>query len=71
MRDLHQSEHQRAMIAEANLAWQPAFNVMDCLEVFVDGGPDKGRHALPRMFLASVDRCAFDAAAVALLRITA
>lgn len=69
MRDLHGSEHQRTMIAEANLAWRPAFNVMDCLEAFVDGGPDKGRHAFPGVFLASGDRCALDGAAIALLRL--
>ncbi len=69
MRDLHDSPDQRAMIAEANLAWRPALNVMDCTEVFVDGGPERGRHALPGVFLASDDRCALDAAAIALLRL--
>ena len=69
MRDLHRSEHQRAMIAEANLAWRPALSVMDCLEAFVDGGPEAGRRAAPGVFLASEDRCALDAAAIALLRL--
>jgi uncharacterized protein (DUF362 family) len=69
MRDLHGSEHQRAMIAEANLAWRPALSVMDCLEAFVDGGPEAGRRAGPGVFLASEDRCALDAAAIALLRL--
>src|SRR2546427_9573398 len=69
MRDLHGSEHQRAMIAEANLAWRPGLNVMDCLEAFVDGGPEAGRRAAPGVFLASDDRCALDAAAIALLRL--
>jgi uncharacterized protein (DUF362 family) len=69
MRDLHGSRHHRAMIAEANLAWQPALGVMDCLEAFVDGGPEQGSRAAPGVFLASTDRCALDAAAIALLRL--
>ena len=69
MRELHGSQHQRAMIAEANLAWRPALNVMDCLEAFVDGGPEEGTRAVPGLFLASTDRCALDAAAIALLRL--
>lgn len=69
MRDLHGSRRQRAMIAEANLAWRPALSVMDCLEAFVDGGPEQGRRAAPGVFLASDDRCALDAAAIALLRL--
>ena len=68
MQDLHRSPHQRAMIAEANLAWRPALNVMDALEAFVDGGPEAGTRAAPGVFLASDDRCALDAAAIALLR---
>jgi uncharacterized protein (DUF362 family) len=68
MRDLHSSAHQRAMIAEANLAWRPALSVMDCLEAFVDGGPERGTRVAPGIFLASADRCALDAAAIALLR---
>lgn len=69
MSDLHASRHQRAMIAEANLAWRPGLNVMDCLEAFVDGGPESGARAAPGVFLASDDRCALDAAAIALLRL--
>lgn len=69
MRDLHSSTHQRAMIAEINLAWRPAISVMDCLEAFVDGGPEEGTRAAPGVFLASDDRCALDGAAIALLRL--
>ena len=69
MRDLHSSEHQRAMIAEANLAWTPAVSLMDCREAFVDGGPERGTRAAPGVFLASDDRCALAAAAIALLRL--
>jgi uncharacterized protein (DUF362 family) len=70
MQDLHSSPHQRTMIAEANLAWRPGLNVMDCLEAFVDGGPERGARAAPGVFLASDDRCALDAAAIALLRLS-
>lgn len=69
MSDLHASRHQRAMIAEANLAWRPGLNIMDCWEAFVDGGPERGARAAPGVFLASDDRCALDAAAIALLRL--
>src|SRR5262249_14394366 len=69
MQDLHRSPHQRAMIAEANLTWRPALNVMDALEAFIDGGPEAGTRAAPGVFLASDDRCALDAAAIALLRL--
>lgn len=69
MRDLHDSRAQRDMIAEANLAWRPAINVMDALEAFVDGGPEQGARAAPGVFLASEDRCALDATAIALLRL--
>lgn len=69
MRDLHSSPHQRAMIAEANLAWRPVLNVMDCLEAFSVGGPERGTRVAPGVFMASDDRCALDAAAIALLRL--
>ncbi len=49
------------MIAEANLAWPPDANVMDCLEAFVDGGPEQGQRAAPGVFVASADRCALEA----------
>ena len=68
MQDLHRSPHQRAMIAEANLTWRPALSVMDALAAFVDGGPEAGTRVAPGVFLASDDRCALDAAAIALLR---
>src|SRR3989442_2359864 len=55
MRDLHRSEHQRAMNAQANLPWRPALSVMDWLEAFVDGGARAGRRAAPGVFLASGD----------------
>ncbi len=69
MSDLHDSPAQRSMIAEANLAWRPVVNVMDCLEAFIDGGPERGTRVAPGVFLASDDRCALDACAIALLRL--
>jgi uncharacterized protein (DUF362 family) len=68
MRELHSSPHQRRMIAEANLAYRPALVVMDAVECFVDGGPDKGKVARPDVILASADRIAIDAVGVAILR---
>jgi uncharacterized protein (DUF362 family) len=69
MQDLHASPYQRQMIAEANRGWAPAMNLMDCLEAFTAGGPEKGTRAAPGLFLASEDMCALDAAAIALLRL--
>ena len=68
MRELHGSEHQRRMIAEVNAAYRPLLVVMDALEGFGDGGPDRGRKIAPGLMLASTDRVALDAVGVALLR---
>lgn len=68
MRELHSSPHQRRMIAETNLAYRPVLVVMDAVECFVDGGPDKGKLARPNVILASTDRVALDAVGVAILR---
>jgi uncharacterized protein (DUF362 family) len=68
MRELHGSDHQRDMIAEANLAYRPSIVVMDAVDCFVDGGPAKGEVAHPGFILASTDRVALDAVGVAILR---
>jgi uncharacterized protein (DUF362 family) len=68
MDELHDSSYQRQMIAEANLAYRPALVVMDAVECFVDGGPDKGKVAQPDVILAATDRVAIDAVGVAILR---
>lgn len=68
MRELHGSEHQRRMIAEVNAAYRPLVVVMDAIEGFADGGPDRGRRITPGLVLASADRVALDAVGVALLR---
>ncbi len=68
MRELHSSRYQRHMIAELNLAYEPAIVVLDAVECFTHGGPDKGTVAQPNVVLASTDRVALDAVGVAILR---
>ncbi len=68
MRELHNSPHQRRMIAEINLAYQPDLIVLDGVEAFVDGGPARGTLVSPQVVLAGSDRVAIDAVGVALLR---
>ncbi len=68
MRELHQSQHQRRMIAELNLAYKPALVVMDAVDCFTDRGPEAGPMAHPNVILASTDRVALDAVGVAILR---
>jgi uncharacterized protein (DUF362 family) len=69
MSELHGSSHQRAMIAEINQLYRPALVVMDGLEAFTDGGPERGRHVAPRLIVAGSDRVALDAVGVAILRL--
>ena len=68
MSELHSSPHQRHMIAEINVAYQPALIVVDGVEAFVDGGPDRGKRVAARVILAGTDRVAIDAVGVAILR---
>jgi uncharacterized protein (DUF362 family) len=68
MTELHGSANQRTMIAEINSAYQPALIVLDGVDAFVDGGPDKGKQVSPQVILAGTDRIAIDAVGVALLR---
>ena len=68
MSELHGSPHQRHMIAELNTAYAPALIVMDAIEAFVDGGPDRGTKVKPEIVLAGTDRVAMDAIGVAILR---
>lgn len=68
MQELHNSAHQRRMIAEINAAYAPALVVLDGVEAFVSGGPDKGERVSPEVVLAGTDRIAIDAVGVALLR---
>jgi len=43
MEELHNSPHQRRMIAEINATYQPDLVVLDGIEAFVDGGPAQGK----------------------------
>lgn len=68
MQELHNSSHQRRMIAEINAAYTPALIVLDGVEAFISGGPDRGELVSPEVILAGTDRIALDAVGVALLR---
>ncbi|MCK8600987.1 DUF362 domain-containing protein [Desulfoferrobacter suflitae] len=68
MTQLHQSPHQRKMIAEINEPFSPQLVVMDAIDAFVDGGPMTGKRAKADAFLAATDRVALDAVGVALLK---
>ena len=69
MGELHNSAHQRRMIAEINAAYQPDLVVLDGVSAFTDGGPARGRQANTQVVLASTDRVALDAVGVAILRL--
>jgi len=69
MRELHASPLQRVLIAELNTLYTPALVLLDGIEAFVDGGPESGTLARPRVVLAGTDRVAIDAVGVALLRL--
>jgi uncharacterized protein (DUF362 family) len=68
MYELHSSPHQRRMIAEINVAYQPDLIVVDGVEAFVRGGPDQGKLVDAQVVLAGTDRVAIDAVGVAILR---
>lgn len=69
MDELHSSPNMRKMIAELNTLYTPAFVIMDGIEAFVSGGPDKGTAVRPEVIIAGKDRIAIDAVGVAILRI--
>jgi uncharacterized protein (DUF362 family) len=68
MTELHNSPHQRAMIADLNASYSPGLILLDGVEAFRDGGPDKGTKVDAHVMLAGVDRIAVDAVGVAILR---
>ncbi len=68
MGELHGSPHQRSMIAEINVAYQPDLVVLDGVEAFVEGGPASGKRVDSHVILAGTDRVALDAVGVAILR---
>jgi uncharacterized protein (DUF362 family) len=69
MSELHSSPYQRQMIAEINTAYSPDLVVLDGVEAFVDGGPDRGTKVEAGVMLAGTDRVAMDAVGVAILRL--
>lgn len=68
MKEMHGSPHMRKMIAEINLAYKPDFVLMDGVEVYVEGGPDKGTRVKADVMLISRDRVAIDAVGIAILK---
>lgn len=68
MSELHSSQHQRLMIAEANKAYNPALVLLDGVEAFINGGPEAGDVAKPGVILAGTDRVAVDVVAIGILR---
>ena len=69
MAELHSSPHQRRMIAEVNKFCPCDVTIMDATAGFSTGGPERGSLIGPGVMLASADRIALDAAAIALLRL--
>ena len=68
MHELHSSPHQRRMIAEINAAYRPDLILLDGVEAFVEGGPDRGQQVEAQVILAGADPVAVDAVGVAVLR---
>lgn len=68
MSELHGSPNQRTMIAEINTAYKPDLIVLDGVDAFTTGGPDKGTEVNAGVILAGTDRVAMDAVGVAILR---
>lgn len=69
MNELHGSRHQRAMIAEINTAYKPGLIVLDGVEAFTTGGPDRGKKVQADVIFAAADPVAIDAVGVAMLRL--
>lgn len=68
MRELHASPNQRLMIAEVNKVYRPAVVLIDGVDAFVAGGPERGRRVKAGVILAGIDRLAVDAVGIAILR---
>jgi uncharacterized protein (DUF362 family) len=68
MWELHDSPHQRLIIAEVNKFYKTDLIIMDAIKAFVKGGPESGELIEPNLILASKDRIAIDAVGVAILK---
>jgi len=69
MKELHSSSQMRRMIAEINLCYSPALILMDGVDVFTDGGPDRGTRKRAGVMVAGTDRVAVDAVGLAILKV--
>ncbi|MGD2250478.1 MAG: DUF362 domain-containing protein [Candidatus Methanofastidiosia archaeon] len=68
MKELHESSHQREMIAEINAHLPCDIVILDAKTGFSTMGPEQGHIIEPGILLASTDRVAIDVVGVALLR---
>lgn len=68
MNELHDSPHQRRMIAELNTAVNHDLILLDAVEAFYEEGPEAGPVANINVIVAGTDPVAVDAVGVALLR---
>lgn len=69
MSELHTSFlSMRKMIAEINQAYNPSLILLDGIEAFVDGGPDRGTKKRADIIVAGTDRIAIDAVGLAVLK---
>ena len=68
MSELHQSPHQRKLIAEINAPFKTDLVFMDGVDAFVGGGPATGKRVRGNVLLASADRIAIDAVGIAALK---
>ncbi len=60
--------HMRHMIAEIHHAFTPQLIVMDGVDIFVDGGPSRGKLVRAGVTVAGTDRIAVDAVGLAILK---
>lgn len=68
MKELHNSQYMRKMIAELHQPFAPQLIVMDGIDAFVDGGPMKGTIKNANVIMAGTDRVAIDAVGLAILK---
>ena len=68
MRQLHDSDAMRKMIAEINLAYRPDMYIIDGVDAFVSGGPATGEKVRAGVTLCSRDPVAIDAVGVGILK---
>ena len=67
-KDIEEAEPLVNRVAELNLGFTPAINILDGTKSFVFGGPSHGDSVEPKLVVASRDRIAADATGVAVLK---